>query len=363
MALDAINPRDEAELADAIRSANGPLAIQGAGTRGGQTNGSVLSTVALSGISLYEPGAMTMVAGAGTPLADIEHELASQGQRLAFEPMDHRVLLGTTGAPTLGGVYATNTSGPRRIQAGAMRDFALGVRFVDGMGTVVKNGGRVMKNVTGYDLVKMLAGSRGALGVVTEVSLKVQPATETMATVTVHVSDPTQGVAALSAALGSPFDVSGAAFSNGQALVRVEGFAQSVAYRVEQLKIHLATYGEISVSDDAALWSDIRDVRAFANGKGDVWKISVKPTDGPQVVAALPGDAMMDWGGGLVWAQVPAGTDVRRILADIAGHATCVRGKGRGPALPPADATLAAITVGLKSKFDPRSILNPGVMV
>ncbi|WP_295316268.1 FAD-binding protein, partial [Roseobacter sp.] len=168
-----MKPENEAALAEMIRSANGPLTVTGGGTRGMTGDGETLETGALSGISLYEPGALTIVAGAGTPLADVHTALAAENQRLAFEPMDHRPLLGTTGEPTLGGVIAANVSGPRRIQGGAARDYALGVRFVDGAGNIVKNGGRVMKNVTGYDLVKLMCGSCGTLGVLSEVALKV----------------------------------------------------------------------------------------------------------------------------------------------------------------------------------------------
>lgn len=359
MALDGMTPRDESDLAEAIRSTEGGLSVSGGGTRGGRGTGANLSVRAMRGVRLYEPGAMTLVAAAGTPLSEIETVLASEGQRLAFEPMDHRVLLGTQGDPTLGGVYSTNTSGPRRIQAGAMRDFALGVRFVDGMGNIVQNGGRVMKNVTGYDLVKMLAGSRGTLGVVTEVALKVQPAPETLCTLSISVADPVEGVRALSAALGSPFDVTGAAFANGLAHVRVEGFENSVAYRAGQLKDRLSGFGEITLSSDPSLWADIRDLRMFSNVDGDVWKVSVKPSDGPVVMARLPGDAVLDWGGGLVWACVPTGTDVATALQGLAGHATCVR--GNGGAMGEQDSAVRSLIDGLKAKFDPRGILNPGV--
>lgn len=363
MALDGLTPRDEADLSEALRGATGPVVVQGGGTRAaGSADGVSLNVSGLSGISLYEPGAMTLVAGAGTPLAGIEATLDAENQRLAFEPMDHRGVLGTQGAPTLGGVYASNTSGPRRIQCGAMRDFALGIRFVDGMGTVVKNGGRVMKNVTGYDLVKMMSGTWGTLGVVTEVSLKVLPKAETMATVSVSVSSINDGVRALSTALGSPYDVSGAAVLDGVAHVRVEGFEQSVAYRAAELKQRLAAFGDISIASDPQLWADIRDVRCFADAAGDVWKISVKPTDGPAVANILGGKELLDWGGGLVWACVPAGMDVRAKLAGISGHATCVRGTGHGPKFPPADPALAGLIKGLKDRFDPKDILNRGLM-
>jgi len=154
-----MKPETEADLAEAIAAAKGPLCIRGGGTRGVNLNGALLETGGLSGITLYEPGSLTMVVQAGTPLADIETALDAEGQRLAFEPMDHRGLMGTSGEPTIGGVVAANVSGPRRVVVGACRDFMLGVRYVDRTRTIVKNGGRVMKNVTGYDLVKLMTGS------------------------------------------------------------------------------------------------------------------------------------------------------------------------------------------------------------
>lgn len=355
-------PRSEAELAEFLGTRETPVSVQGGGTRpiGNMADHDVISTALLSGITTYEPGALTLVAAAGTPIEEINRTLAAENQRLAFEPVDYRGLLGAGKSPTLGGVIASNSSGPRRIQVGAARDFTLGVRFVDGIGKVLKNGGRVMKNVTGYDLVKLLAGSWGTLGVLTEVSLKVLPIAEAVGTVAVSVPNAERAVEVMSTALKSPYDVSGAAYENGTAHIRVEGFEKSVGYRVEELKELLAPLGTaLDTSSDAHVWNDIRDAKRFHGQEGDIWRISVKPTDGPRVIAALDGDTFMDWGGGLAWARVPEGTDVRKKLGHVRGHATQVRGHTT-PAFEPQAPVLKSISQGIKAKFDPKNILNPG---
>lgn len=373
-----MRPVDENELSEAIRGASGPLAIRGGGTRAPAIGGAeVLETGGLSGIRLYEPGALTMVAGAGTALAEVEAGLAAEGQRLAFEPMDHRGLMGSTGEPTIGGVVAGNVSGPRRIQAGACRDFLLGVRFVDGMGTVFANGGRVMKNVTGYDLVKLMAGSHGALGVITEVAFKVLPAPEATAVLLIEGLDDDRAVAVLTRALGSPYEVTGAAHvpvglgGAPVAMIRIEGFEGSVAYRAERLKDLLADFGDIAVERDPAStqagWAWVRDVTPFHDRPGDVWRISVKPTDGPEAARRIGAEAVLyDWGGGLVWALVAEGTDIRPRLDGLRGHATLVRAgaetRMRIPVFHPEPPAVAALAQGLRARFDPRGILNPGRM-
>ncbi len=365
-----LRPTTEAEFAEAIKGANGPLSIVGGGTRTLRpAEGAALETSGLSGITLYEPGALTLVARAGTTLDEIEAALDTENQRLAFEPPRLANVLGRKGASTIGGIIAANASGPRRIQAGACRDFALGVRFVDGAGTVVKNGGRVMKNVTGYDLVKLMAGSWGTLGVLSEVSLKVMPKPETAATLSLHGQSPTEAIAAMSRALGSPFDVTGAAHlpADAKTLIRIEGFADSVAYRTEQLSSLLGPLGEIDQADNA-IWNDVRDLKPFVGTSADIWRISVRPSDGAAVVAALPegADWFFDWGGGLVWVACPAGTNLRSALVGLGGHATLVRAEaathsalGTFHPEPPA---VTALSDGLRARFDPRSILNAGLM-
>ena len=366
-----MTPTTEQELAVLVANANGPLRISGGGTRpiGRPVAGENLTTSGLSGITLYDPGALTIVAQSGTPLAEIEKALKAENQRLAFEPMDHRALLGTTGTPTIGGVVAGNISGPRRIAVGACRDFLLGVRFVDGKGQIIKNGGRVMKNVTGYDLVKLMSGAHGTLGILTEVAFKVLPDVESSATLTLANLDDATAIKAMSAALGSPFDVTGAArTTTGDTLLRIEGFKGSVAYRAEQLQKQLSAFGQATVTEDAAnLWQDIRDVTAFAQTKGDVWRISVRPSHAASLAAEIDAKQLQyDWGGGLIWALVPEGTDVRAALGDFQGHATLIRASDetRTSITPfqPEPAPLAALSAGLRAKFDPRGILNAGLM-
>jgi glycolate oxidase FAD binding subunit len=375
-----MTPKTEADLAEIIRGAEGPLRIEGGGTRpiGALSNGARLSTAGLRGITLYEPGALTLVAQAGTPLAEIEAALDAEGQRLAFEPMDHRGLLGTQGTPTIGGVVAANVSGPRRIQAGACRDFLLGVRFVDGRGQIVKNGGRVMKNVTGYDLVKLMAGSYGTLGVLTEVALKVLPRPRSMGMLRIEGLSDAVAVAALCRALASPYEVTGAVHLQASpegvplTMIRLEGFENSVAYRAEALTRLLAEFGACSFEADpektAAAWAHIRDVGPFQGRAGDVWRLSVKPTDAPGIVADLSGgEAFYDWGGGLIWLLAAQGSGlsaarIRSAVAARGGHATLIRGDRSQGAFHPLPGPVAALQAGLRQKFDPRQILNPGLM-
>lgn len=383
---EVFSPLDEEAVAGIVADAymaKTPLEVKGAGSKAGLGNptncAGTLSLAGLSGISVYEPGALTLVAKAGTSLAEVENALASEGQRLAFEPMDYGGLLGTNAAPTIGGTVAINNSGPRRIQAGACRDSLIGVRFVNGEGHVVKNGGRVMKNVTGLDLVKLMCGSYGTLGVLTEVAFKVLPANEREATLVLSGVDVRDGIRAMSAALGSPFEVTGAAYfpeaDLGQTALRVEGFSRQVEYRLGKLKELLG--GDTTVLEGVAhdaLWQRVRCLSDFA-GDDPVWKISVRPSDAPALVTELRGQleaqVLLDWGGGLVWAQVPAGKDggagnIRALTAAVGGHATLIRGSSALRAaievFQPTHPRLADISRQLRHQFDPAGILNPGLM-
>ncbi len=374
-----IRPQTEGQLAEAIRDARGPLSVQGGGTRGLHVAGEGLSTAGLSGISLYDPGALTMVAGAGTPMAEIEAALAAEGQMLAFEPYDLASLTGAQGASTIGGVFATNASGPRRVQVGAARDFLLGVRFVDGSGEIVKNGGRVMKNVTGYDLVKLMAGAHGTLGVLSEVSFKTLPRPEASATLRISGLDPARAVAAMSAAMGTPYDVSGAAHleaGGGQTVLRLEGFEGSVAYRARALREALAPFGDAAPCE-GAVWSGLRDLSALGAAE-QIWRAALRPSDAPAFAArlrALGGGAearvMMDWSGGRMWIGASAGAGgaalhraLQELGAQMRGHVTLIHSGAplEGPRFQPEAAGVARISAALRRKFDPRGLLNAGLM-
>ncbi len=381
-------PETEAEIAVRVRAARAAgeaLEIRGGGTRAGLGRpvqaAATLSLEAHRGVTLYEPGALTLVARAGTPLAEIEAALAAEGQQLPFEPMDHRSLLGSAGEPTLGGMVACGVSGPRRIQAGACRDHLLGIRFVTGEGEIVKSGGRVMKNVTGYDLAKLLCGAFGTLGVVTEAAFKVLPAPERRATLALRGLADGDAVAAMGAALGSPFEVSGAAHlpdADGGPLtaLRVEGLESQVAHRLKGLAARAPAPAQevLEGAAHAALWTALRDAAPFHDRAGAVWRLSVKPGDGPGVAAALRetlgARLFYDWGGGLIWALTPeggdAGAETVRATIGAKGHATLVRApaaiRAAVPPFQPRDPRLAALERGLRARFDPDGVLNPGRM-
>ncbi|MEJ6390795.1 FAD-binding protein [Gymnodinialimonas ulvae] len=376
-----MSPANEAELAAMVADATDPLRIVGGGTRaiGAPAPGEVVSLAAMSGIELYEPGALTLLARAGTPLAEIEALLESEGQMLPFEPPHMGGLLGRDGTSTLGGVVATNAAGPRRLQAGACRDALIGVRFVDGSGTIVKNGGRVMKNVTGYDLVKLMAGSWGTLGVLSEVAFRVLPKLNG-ATLAVQSAGPSEAVDIMTKAMTSPFDVNGAGFVPGEAVyIRVEGLEASVAYRVGQLRDLIG--GEIDVIDDpvasAKLWQRLRDVTDFAEGSAAVWRVSMKATDLLEQIEALEGaEYRLDWAGGLAWVRMVDGAAEADVVAlhqalqaaclAKGGHATLMRARdavlGQVPAFQPEAPGVARLSAGLRQKFDPRGVLNAGLM-
>lgn len=367
--IDQLAPADEAELSEILTAASEdrqPLRILGGGTRTETAHiaGTSLDVSAISGIVTYEPGEMTLIARAGTPLPEIEAMLEAEGQSLAFEPPDLRGVLGGRGIPTIGGAIAANASGPRRIRTGACRDHLLGLRFVDGQGRILRNGGRVMKNVTGLDLSRLLCGSHGTLGVLTEVAIKTLPHAQARATLGFHGTDELRALGIFSKALATPYEVSGAAFLDGTAWLRIEGLPPQVEYRQQRL---LEMFGahDIQTLDGAAareLWRGLCDVTHFA-GDLPLWRILVKPTDAPAAAARLRdlgGRVSLDWGGGLIWYCGPGEASS---LRQIAPHATLVRRGGvPGPAFPPEAAAITRLSQELRRRFDPAGILNPGLM-
>ena len=339
-----------------------------------------ISTARMSGITLYEPSELVIGAKAGTPIAELVKTLDEKGQFLPFEPPDWRMVLDSTGEATVGGMAATRASGPRRIWGGSCRDSMIGVTFVNGRGEVIKSGGRVMKNVTGLDLVKLQGGAWGTLGLLTEVIFKVVPKPERVATLVWNGLSDRKGVDLLNAALASPFEPTGAAHlpGEGKTLLRLEGFDFSIRYRSEALRKRLADYGQpdvIEAEESRALWHDIRDLRAFAGTQDALWRITCAPKDGPELVASIArwreAKVIYDWGGGLVWLATPQTGDggaapIREATAQFKGDSMLLRGpeelRRAVPVFQPMAPTLTTLTEKMRASLDPHSLFNPGLM-
>jgi glycolate oxidase FAD binding subunit len=400
---DNLKPRDAKDAEAALRWAlaeGRALELIGHGSkraigRPAQTD-FTLDLSGLTGVTLYEPEELVLSAKAGTPLAEIEALVASRSQQLAFEPMDYGPILGgPAGRGTIGGALAANLSGPRRIKAGAARDHLLGFSAVSGRGEIFKSGGRVVKNVTGYDLCKLMAGSWGTLAAMTEVTIKVLPKPETEATVLIRGLPPAKAVAAMTAAMGAPCDVSGAAHlpataaaripeiagtSGAVTALRLEGVPPSVSHRQGLLEALMRPFGEVaSIAEPASgtLWRAVRDVTPFAAARDQhpLWRISTAPDRGAALAAMIADNAdaqvLLDWAGGLLWVALAPCDDagaaiIRRAVAAFGGHATLVRAPAAVRAaidvFEPQSAGLAALTKRVKESFDPKGVLNPGRM-
>jgi glycolate dehydrogenase FAD-binding subunit len=384
-----------------------PLRIQGRGTKlslGRPVAAQkCLDLSALAGIVTYEPEELILIARAGTRLAEIDAVLAGSGQMLGFEPRDLGPLLGAPeGEASLGGIVSTTLSGPRRFAAGAVRDAVLGLTAINGRGEIFKSGGRVMKNVSGYDLPKLLTGAYGTLGVLTEIVLKVHPRPETEETVILAGLDDKAAIGALRMALDTPAEISGAAHLPEPAArasriaplaalgapltaLRLEGTREGVGRRREALLallrrpgFHLGPLAErggallLDETDSAALWREIRDVGFFCGRPGPVWRISSAPMSGPLIAAAAGAESWFyDWAGGLIWLLMdedPHGGEplIRRAVDIAGGHATLMRGdeglRQRAQVFAPQETALAELTKRVKDAFDPAHILNPGLM-
>jgi glycolate oxidase FAD binding subunit len=399
---EVFQPRSEDQVLDAVKwavSEGAPVEIVGHGSKRPigrpMQSAHCVDFSQLSGVTLYEPEELVLTAKAGTPLAEIEKLLEDNNQELQFEPMDYRALLGTgdTGRGTIGAVLATNLAGPRRLKSGAARDHVLGIRAVTGRGEIIKSGGRVVKNVTGYDLSRGLSGSWGTLAAFTEVTFKVLPRAETQASLVVSGLSDAAAADVMAAAMGSNAEISSAAhlpesvrgkfiaggLPEGAATVlRLEGFAPSVDYRLERLMEKFSAVGACARLDSEPtqiLWREIRDVAPFCDAtQRPVWRVSVAPSAGHQLVAALRlqtgVDAFYDWQGGLVWLRMEADAEAEMIRHYVkalgGGHATLVRAKpeirNANEVFEPQEATLAALSQRLKQQFDPEMILNPGRM-
>lgn len=406
MPQDILKPETEEAVRDAIASAatnQSQLEIRGAGSRRGLGRpvnaGRVLSLSQLSGISLYEPAELVLTAKAGTSIADIRAALAAQNQQLAFEPPDWGPLFGgAADEATLGGVIAGNLSGPRRLRAGAARDHLLGARMVTGRGEIIKTGGRVVKNVTGYDLCKLLAGSFGTLSVLTEATVKVLPAPQKTRTILVFGQSAADAQTAMTAALNSPHEVSAAAWlpegvagrsgvgyvaqaQSSVTALRMEGPEPSVVARCDALCGLLSGHGDMEAlhfHNSATFWREVGDATFFADETdAPLWRVSLPPAEMPRATEAIVGhcdaEAYADWGGGLIWLRMMADLEdggagiIRSAIAQCGGHATLMRGpedlRARIPVFQPQPPELAALSARVKHGFDPHHILNRGRMV
>jgi glycolate oxidase FAD binding subunit len=392
---DILKPRDAADVEAAVGWALAEaktLEIVGNGSKRGIGRAAQwdlsLDLSGLSGVTLYEPQELVLSAKAGTPLAEIETLLAANNQELAFEPIDYGPLFGAPGGGgTIGGTLAANLSGPRRIKAGAARDHFLGFAAVSGRAESFKSGGRVVKNVTGYDLCKLMAGSWGTLAAMTDVTVKVLPRAETEATLLVLALDDAKATQAMSAAMNSPNDVSGAAHlpapvarrvtgtDRAVTALRIEGVAPSVTHRMHSLEVLLKSFGALATLDEATsrpFWRSVRDAMPFAGDERVIWRISTAPSRGHEIAAAIgEGEYFYDWAGGLIWLALGSLHDggAARVRSALAGdgHATLIRApaglRASVAVFEPQTQGLAALTRRVKESFDPKGVLGPGRMV
>jgi len=399
-------PVDLVELRDAVGealSAEEPLEVIAGGSKRNLGRPlqlpHTLDLSRLSGIREYQSSELVLTAGAATPLEEIAAALAPMQQMLAFEPPDWSALLGVpetvAKGRTLGGALACNLSGPRRIKAGAARDHFLGFRGVSGRAEVFKSGGKVVKNVTGYDLSKLMAGSYGTLAALEELTVKVLPRPETVTTVLLYSADPAAAILCLNRTVASPYEISGAAYlpasvaatltsvfgACGIAALRLEGPAPSVLFRRERLLEEFAAGSESAAlgdEDSAHFWKGIGNVLPLVDlSDRIVWRVSVAPSRGAELgemlARRLDTRWYLDWGGGLLWAAVAGADDggaaviraaIRGTNGRGTGHATLIKGppalRQAVPVFEPQPAALAALAMRIKEGFDPHRILNPG---
>ncbi len=397
-----LQPKSTEEVRKAVITAltdNFTLEIVGGGSKRGYggpiESDKCLSTSSLSGILEYLPNELVLTARAGTELNLINEVLKENGQELSFEPPDWGPLLDNIAAnPTIGGTIAANLSGPRRFTSGAARDHLLGLEMVTGRGEIIRTGGKVVKNVTGYDLCKLLAGSFGTLGVITEISIKVQPAAEKVRTILIKNLTDLDGIKLMSEVLGFSYGINGAAFLPksvvGKSTVdylrnigasalalRIEGFADSVLVRCQELRERLRGFGDIEelhYKNSRVFWKEIADVSFFHSTGKFLWKVLMPPASGAAFVhklrSQLSFNHFFDWGGGLVWVQMSEdykgieASLIRSVAKEFGGQGILVRGSASQQSLAsnfePLDPDLALLSKKIKEAFDPQYILNPG---
>ena len=336
-----------------------------------------LRTTGIAGITNYEPEELVLSLRAGTPMADVKQVLAARGQMLAFDPPDYAAVLGTAPASsTIGGVLGSGFAGSRRVSAGNVRDHILGFDAVSGRGEIFRAGGRVIKNVTGYDLAKLMVGSWGTLAVLTEVTLRVLPSPPYEASLLFTSDNTAAALGVLRTALATAMEVSCAALlPDGRGVLRLEGFQASVDERARQLRLLFAKHGSLALieqHESAALWKSVRDVTAFAAGDARaLWRLSVPATAAADVFASISShgacDALFDWGGSLVWIAVSDGVSpehVRNEVRRVGGHAWSMRASARHERLaasaPPQDAGIAALSERVRLGFDPQQVFANG---
>jgi glycolate oxidase FAD binding subunit len=329
-----------------------PLRLHGSRTKdfyGEEITGELFDVSGYRGIVDYEPTELVLTARCGTPLSLIEAQLAARGQFLAFEPP--RI----GGDPTLGGIIATGLSGPRRMQTGACRDFVLGAGLLSGDGELLRFGGQVMKNVAGFDVSRLLCGSLGIFGVLTEVSLKVLPVPPAEETVRLEMGA-REAIEAFNRWCGRPLPISAAAWHEGAAWVRLSGARSAV-----QAARAVIGGDRVFASLAAKWWDALRDYTHPVFGEATVWRVSVPPA---APALKLPHDPLIDWGGGLRWyAGDSSGFDVRGLAMSVGGTAMRWRGVGAEGRFHPLPRALAGIHKRLKRSFDPEGIFNPGRLV
>lgn len=365
-------------VADAVRHGR-HLEARGGGSKrevgAPERQTTIVDLSALTGVVDYEPSELVLTVRPSTTLAEVEALLASNGQMLAFEPWDHGPLFGrAAGAATIGGVVAAGVAGPRRVSAGGARDHLLGFEAVSGRGEIFRGGGKVVKNVTGYDVSKVIAGSWGQLAIMTELTLKVMPRPRVTATIRIEGLEPGAAIAAMARAMGSPCAVAAAAHlpRNGESpattAFRLDGFRESVDARARHLADELTEFGSAPImSEDPAadLWAAIRQGEPIAASEA-LWRVHHPASRAVPFAAAVErsgGEWFLDWAGATTWVGATAGCDVRDLAQTCGGHAMLLRAprqvRTATPARQPELPAVAALTARLKRAFDPAGILDP----